>query len=145
MANINHQIGVKTDLNSVLSALTTIQGLSQWWTSETEGNAEEGGKIRFLFNGAGPEVNVRKVSNRGVEWRCIAGPDEWMDTDIVFDLENRGDETAVYFQHRNWKSETPFLSHCSMKWAVFMLSLKNYLETGTGNAFPNDIAIEASC
>jgi hypothetical protein len=29
-----------------------------------------------------------------------------------------------------------------MKWATFMLSLRDYLETGKGRPFPNDIQID---
>jgi hypothetical protein len=32
-------------------------------------------------------------------------------------------------------------THCSTKWAVFLLSLKEVLETEQGKASPNDILI----
>jgi hypothetical protein len=31
--------------------------------------------------------------------------------------------------------------HCSTKWAVFLLSLKQLVETGTGSPEPNDVKI----
>ncbi len=31
-----------------------------------------------------------------------------------------------------------------MKWATFLLSLKDYVETGRGRPFPNDLKIEAT-
>jgi hypothetical protein len=40
-------------------------------------------------------------------------------------------------------SEVGF-THCSAKWAVFLLSLKEILETGQGKASPNDILIDHS-
>ena len=30
----------------------------------------------------------------------------------------------------------------NLKWAVFLMSLKDVIETGTGNPFPNDIHID---
>ena len=66
---------------------------------------------------------------------------EWLDTRICFDLEQLEDQVMVNFRHTDWKAETPFLAHCSTKWGVFMLSLKDYLETGTGKPFPHDIHI----
>jgi hypothetical protein len=34
-----------------------------------------------------------------------------------------------------------FYAHCSMKWATFMLSLKDLLEKGKGRPSPNDLHI----
>lgn len=145
MANITHQIGVKANPASIMRALTTIEGLSNWWTHTTEGSAKNGGTIKFLFNGQVLEMKVTKVSEDTVEWKCSTGPDEWLDTPITFHLKTTKEQTRIFFSHKNWKEESPFHYHCSMKWAVFMLSLKNFLDTGKGNAFPNDISIEEDC
>ena len=34
------------------------------------------------------------------------------------------------------------MHHCSTKWAIFLMSLKSLVETGTGAAFPNDTKID---
>ena len=90
-------------------------------------------------------MKVTNVTDHKVEWECISGPDEWLGTHFVFKLEPTSNQTKIFFSHNGWKEENPFHYHCSMKWAVFMLSLKNYLDTGKGNAFPNDISIEENC
>ncbi|WP_455211909.1 SRPBCC family protein [Kaarinaea lacus] len=145
MANITHQIGVTANHDKIMHALTTIDGLSNWWTNETSGSSENEGIIKFAFNGDGPEMQVTGISHNKVEWKCISGPDEWLGTQLVFNLEPNDKQTKIFFSHSGWKEESPFHYHCSMKWAVFMLSLKNYLDTGKGNAFPNDISIEENC
>jgi hypothetical protein len=33
------------------------------------------------------------------------------------------------------------MNHCSTSWAVFLLSLKQLLETGHGSSDPDDVAI----
>jgi hypothetical protein len=65
-------------------------------------------------------------------------------TEILFQLETEQDQTFVRFTHSNWQETTDFMAHCSTKWAVFLLSLKNVLETGKGNPFPNDVQIDHS-
>jgi len=35
-----------------------------------------------------------------------------------------------------------FLAHCSTKWGVFMMSMKSCIETGMGQAYPNDVHID---
>jgi len=145
MANITHQIGVTADHHKIIHALTNIEGLSNWWTNETSGSADKGGIIKFAFNGDGPEMKVINIAENKVEWECVSGPDEWIGTHLIFKLDPGDNQTRIFFSHNNWKEESPFHYHCSMKWAIFMLSLKNYLDTGKGNPFPNDISIEETC
>ena len=45
------------------------------------------------------------------------------------------------FTHAGWVEPVEFLAHCSTKWAVFLLSLKALVETGTGAPAPDDVAI----
>ncbi len=33
------------------------------------------------------------------------------------------------------------MHHCSTKWAMFLMSLKAFVETGRGAPFPNDVHI----
>jgi hypothetical protein len=34
------------------------------------------------------------------------------------------------------------MAHCSMKWAVFLMSLRDLVETGTGKPAPQDVKID---
>jgi hypothetical protein len=47
----------------------------------------------------------------------------------------------VLFSHSGWRRDDGLLPHCSTKWAVFMLSLKDLLEKGKGLPAPNDVEI----
>jgi len=143
MPNITHKIGVSAARMSVLDALTTLNGLCGWWTSTTTGVPALGGTILFRFDKQGLDMSVETQTDTDVTWRCTSGPDEWLPTTIEFHLEDDGrNGTALYFTHRNWAEENPFHYHCSMKWASFLLSLKEFVETGQGRPFPDDIQIE---
>ena len=54
----------------------------------------------------------------------------------MFQLSRDSDMTLLVFGHRNWREPGEFMAHCSMKWAVFMLSLRQFAETGTGQPSP---------
>jgi hypothetical protein len=85
------------------------------------------------------------VENETVQWKHSGSmPEEWMGSEILFQLQVQNDQTIVRFSHYNWKETTDFMAHCSTKWAVFLLSLKDALETGNGKPFPNDISIDHS-
>ena len=149
MVNIIHRIGIRSEAGQVYKAISTIEGLSNWWTSEVDGEENVDGKIRFTFRTKTGEVKgqmtmqVKELqAEKSVKWLCVEGPDEWVGTDITFDLSQADDQTIIIFGHRNWREAIEFTAHCSMKWAVFLLSLRDYVETGKGKPSPNDIKID---
>ncbi|MBA6225190.1 SRPBCC domain-containing protein [Colwellia sp. MB02u-18] len=146
MVNINHRIGINALPEKIYEALTTDDGLKKWWTNDISGAGMEGSTIKFRFNGGGPDFTVTKlIPNKTVCWKHSGNiPESWMDTEISFQLETGENQTFVRFTHSNWNETTDFMAHCNTKWAVFLLSLKDALETGKGTPFPNDIQIDHS-
>lgn len=89
------------------------------------------------------EVEVLALNvEKEVRWRFTAGPDEWVGTDLTFELSVQGEYTVVLFGHRNWRQAVEFTAHCSMKWATFLLSLRELVETGVGRPGPVDLKID---
>jgi len=149
MANIIHRIGIKSSAKQVYNAISTIKGLSNWWTEKVEGDEKAGGKITFrFFTKAEKEIGkmVMEVQEltpeKYVRWRCTDGPAEWIGTDVTFELSEQDNQIIIIFGHRNWREEVEFMAHCSMKWAVFLLSLREYVETGKGRPSPVDLKID---
>ena len=62
-------------------------------------------------------------------------------TKVRFDLKQDGDYTIVLFKHQGWKAPVEFMHHCSTKWATYLVSLKQLVETGTGAPDPDDLLI----
>lgn len=149
MVDIVHRVGIKAPIEKVYSAVATTEGVAGWWTRETTGDSTPGGMIdvRFLTP-AGDEIGEMTMEvtalepDRRVRWRVVAGPEEWIGTDVTFDLTQEGDYTILLFGHRNWREAVEFTAHCSMKWATFLLSLRQFVETGTGKPSPHDLKID---
>lgn len=146
MVAIHHRIGIKASPESIYQTLTTNEGLARWWTNDVSGAGDVGSIIQFRFNGGGPDFEVTElVENKTVHWQHSGNvPEPWMGTEITFHLQKEDDQTYVQFSHFNWHETSDFMAHCSTKWAVFLLSLKEALETGKGKPFPHDIAIDHS-
>jgi uncharacterized protein YndB with AHSA1/START domain len=149
MVDIIHKIGIKAPVSKVYEALSTVEGVAGWWTKETTGESRVGGTITTRFRSpdgreiGGMDFDVLKLTpNKAVQWRFIAGPSEWVGTDVTFDLSRDGDQTLVVFGHRNWREAVEFTAHCSMKWATFLLSLRELVETGAGKPSPYDLKID---
>ncbi len=138
MASVNHSVVMSTTHDKLINSLTTLQGLSSWWTKETSGSTNVGDVIEFRFGGSGFDMKVLKSNENSVLWEVIAGPDEWIGTRVNFDIRNHEKGVILYFAHTGWEEESEFHHHCSMKWATFLLSLKDYLEKGAGKPYPDD-------
>ncbi len=143
MVDILHRVGMKSaSPDDVYAALTTIEGLSGWWAKDTKGQTEVGGILEFRFGPGGFDMVVRELNpGKSVLWEVVDGPAEWIGTTIRWDLKQDGDWTIVLFAHEGWKEPVEFMYHCSTKWATFLLSLKQLVETGTGAPDPIDLKI----
>ncbi|MCW2529226.1 MAG: Aha1 domain protein, partial [Pseudonocardiales bacterium] len=135
------RVGITDTPAKVYDALTTIDGLAGWWTSDTTADAD--GTLVFRFGEVGGfDMKVlEQQPNRRVQWEVIDGPDEWIGTTVTFSLTQEDDWTIVRFSHAGWREPVEFMNHCSTKWAIFLMSLKSLVETGTGAPHPDDVQI----
>ena len=145
MVDILHRIGVESSTpEKVYDALTTLDGLSGWWAQDTTGDTAPGGVIKFRFETGGFDMKVVELdSGRLVLWEVVDGPAEWIGTHVRWDLRQAGDYAIVMFKHEGWREPVEFMHHCSTKWATFLMSLKQLLETGKGAPDPVDVHIGA--
>ena len=149
MPDILHRASIKSSSSDAYLALTTIEGLSGWWTAKTQeesqGESKVGGLLQFRFFEA-DRFNMKVLEldpNKRVLWQVVEGPKEWIGTTIGWYLKQEGDHTVVLFKHQGWKEPVEFMHHCSTKWASFLMSLKALVETGKGAPYPNDVKIDS--
>lgn len=149
MGNIFHRVGIKSEIQNVYKALSTLKGISNWWTIDTSGQSEIGKMVTTRFHTLeGNLVGTIRFEIQNLEidklihWKILEGPEEWLGTEVIFELYHENNFTIVLFKHINWSEEVEFMGHCSMKWGIFMLSLKQFIENGLGSPSPNDIKID---
>ena len=138
MPDIRHQFIIKAPVAKVYEAISTIQGLKSWWTSDVSGEDKQGGVLRFGF---GTEFQnkmkiISQKKNLRLAWQCTDGPPDWIGTRLSFDLvEDKDKNTVVKFAHDGWKEASEFYANCNYHWGLYMRSLKALCETGTGSPF----------
>lgn len=138
MPDIVHRVMIRAPPKRVYDALTTREGLSAWWTTDVRGQGTVGARLGFGFGSATTSMRVEALQpGQVVKWRCMAGPAEWVASTVEFHLEAEGGHTLLRFIQAG-HAAGDFFGHCNTKWAFFLLSLKDFLETGTGHPYPND-------
>jgi uncharacterized protein YndB with AHSA1/START domain len=142
MPDILHRVGIKSaSPETIYQALTTREGLSNWWTHDTDlGDSD---LIRFRF-GENEFIDMKVLERdpgRQVLWQVVGGPSDWIGTRIRWELRQDGAFTTMLFKHEGWREPSEFMHACSTKWALFLMSLKSLVETGKGAPWPNDVKI----
>lgn len=144
MPSICLLIGVKSSQEGVMALLNSTSGIASWWTADTQGNPDKGGVLHLRFDEATLTLLVLECSEQVVCWQCQDGPEEWIDTILMFSAAQKDDQTLVSFKHSGWKAESSFFHFCSMKWATFMLGIRDQAEQGKGRPFPDDVHVDYS-
>ena len=75
---------------------------------------------------------ITLTPNKKVEWKCINSIEEWIGTEVSFDMEEKDGKTIVRFAHAGWRAVTDTFAGCTYDWAIFLKSLKSFCETGSG-------------
>ena len=133
-----HQVRIKAVPSEVLLALTQPGRLGCWWIPDVRGDAREGGILEFWYGENCQEMMVAELASTRVRWRAGGrGLPDWVGTEVSFELQPAEGATVLDFHHRFWRQDAALFAHSSWAWAVFLTSLKDYLETGTGFPLPN--------
>jgi uncharacterized protein YndB with AHSA1/START domain len=139
MADIRHLIEIDGTPDQIYPAVASRAGVAGWWTPHVtvergslEGDSE-GDSLRMHFDRISSKQDievVELVQGRRVRWAC--GKGSFDGTEISFELEPRGERTALRFAHAGWKSPTAHFAQCNFNWGFFMQSLQRLVETGEG-------------
>jgi uncharacterized protein YndB with AHSA1/START domain len=139
-----HEIHINASPHKVYQAITDVKKLAHWWTTDTRGKTAVGKKLEFWFYGnlsAEIVVTTLKVDAL-VRWRLTERsiPD-WVNTEIAFKMFRQDGQTFLHLRHSKWREDAKMFPECSMHWAIFLLSLKEFVETGKGRPHPHDMPV----
>ncbi|HLK03468.1 MAG TPA: SRPBCC domain-containing protein [Candidatus Acidoferrum sp.] len=139
-----HEILINASPEKLYRALTEVDQLSHWWTTDTRGQSAVGSHLEFWFSGfLGSVMKVIELKpGELVRWQAIdQGLPDWIDTRLEFNIFTEKNQTVLHFRHSNWRDDAKLFPHCSLGWAIYLLSLKEFVETGKGRPYPYDLPI----
>jgi uncharacterized protein YndB with AHSA1/START domain len=130
MPDIYHNFTIATRRGAVFEAITTPDGLNEWWTKTSSGEPRTGAIYELGF---GPGFDwrarvTRIVPNELFELQIIKADEEWTDTRVNFELVAGSGVTPVRFRHMGWASPTELYRVSCYCWAAYLRILRRYLE-----------------
>jgi hypothetical protein len=126
-------------------AFEAINNVRGWWSGQLEGATDTLGAV-FEYRYKDLHMSQHKITElvRGkkVVWQTVKAnlsfvkdKAEWDGTQVVFDIAQRGKQTAITFTHKGLVPTFQCYGDCSGAWGYYMDSLKELINTGKG--FPN--------
>ncbi len=139
-----HEIRIKASPGEIYQALTDVKKLAHWWTTKARGESAVGKKLEFSFYGQSTKEMVVTTleADELVRWRATerSTPD-WVNTELEWKIFREGNLTFLHLRHSKWREDAKTFAQSSMHWAVFLLSLKEFVETGKGRPHPYDMPV----
>jgi uncharacterized protein YndB with AHSA1/START domain len=126
-----HGIYIQAHPEKVYQAITTADGLRQWWTADCVVEPRVGSVAEFGFFGRKAVFRMRideLVPSQRVVWQCVGGPDEWPGTRLTWDLSEDAGKTRVRFQQTGWPHIEGHFRPANSTWGALMYRLKDYAE-----------------
>lgn len=139
MHEIMHLIKIHAPAVRVYEAITTTDGVRQWWTRDAAIEPRVGATGEFGFDGKRfvAKITVEELTPlTRVRWKVANAA--WQGNDIDFNLKPDGNDTTVLFAHRGFPRADEGFASATTRWGFYLLSLKRYLQTGKGTPNPDD-------
>lgn len=142
MADIRHLLKIAAEPHRVYQALTTASGIREWWTDNADLDEQVGGKGVFRFAyGQTVETVVQLINLQEpvlVTWAVLNSFRPEQDGTIInFELRPDGNGTLLHFSQSGYAQADDTYALMNTGWAYYLVSLKQYLETGKGAPSPN--------
>jgi len=129
----------------VFAALNNVRA---WWSEEIDGDTDKLGAVYFYHFKDIHRCTIKVtelVSNKKVSWHVlhndfnfIKDKTEWNDTDVVFEIEKKGDKTELHFTHVGLAPSHECYGVCSDAWGTYINgSLRDLIATGQGHPNQN--------
>lgn len=130
----------------VFAAVTNVRG---WWSEEIAGDTDRLG-AEFTFHYKELHRSTHKITEfipgRKIVWHTteshinfVEDTNEWIDTDVVFEISRQGDQTELRFTHIGLIPTIQCYGDCSGAWGYYIGdSLRSLIATGKGKPEPKE-------
>ncbi|MBI3169049.1 MAG: SRPBCC domain-containing protein [Chloroflexi bacterium] len=147
MSDQNYTTTFEVD-QSPAEVFAAINNVRAWWSEEIDGNTDKLGSVYYYHFKDIHRCTIKVtdlVLNKKVAWRVlhndfnfIKDKTEWNDTDIVFEIEKKGDQTKLRFTHVGLAPSHECYEVCSDAWGTYINgSLRELITTGKGHPNQN--------
>jgi len=130
--DIFHDFSIVAKRGPVFAAISTPEGLNEWWTKSSSGEPTAGALYQLGF-GTGFDWGARVtevVPDESFELQIIEADADWTDTRVRFEVLPGSPATPVRFRHVGWPTNNEHYRVSCYCWAAYLRILRRYVEHG---------------
>jgi hypothetical protein len=124
-------------------AFDAINNVRGWWSQEIEGRTDELGQFKYHYQDVHRcTIEITELMpDAKVAWHVVDNyfnfvddKSEWQDTDILFEIATKGEQTEVRFTHFGLGPAYECYDVCSDAWSRYIHgSLRSLITSGSGH------------
>jgi uncharacterized protein YndB with AHSA1/START domain len=139
--NLTYTVVVDQTPEQVFDVIRNVRG---WWSKTISGDTHNLHDV-FTYEVEGVHKCTMQliefIPNQKLVWHVmenwfsfVTDKSEWVDTNVVFNIAEKNGKTEIRFTHVGLTAHDECFDVCHSAWGGYItVSLRNLIETGTGN------------
>jgi uncharacterized protein YndB with AHSA1/START domain len=133
---INHLLHINAPIDKVFTALSSIEELKLWYTTEVQGSSKLNEIIEFKFGGVDFHTKVIElVANEKIVMECVATSLPLVGQKVTYELDQNDEKTRVRFSQDGFDELDDFYANMNFSASKYLESLRQYCQNRTSEAF----------
>lgn len=133
---IHHLLHINAPIDKVFTALSSIEELKLWYTTEVQGSSKLNEIIEFKFGGVDFHTKVIElVANEKIVMECVATSLPLVGQKVTYELDQNDEKTRVRFSQDGFDELDDFYANMNFSASKYLESLRQFCQNGNSEAF----------
>lgn len=133
---IKHLFHINAPADKVFKALTDIEQLKIWYTTDVSGRSDLGYVVVFMFGNIDFKVKIiTSEAGKKLEWECIECSLPMEGHKYIFELDENEGKTRLKFTELGFTIQDDAYSNMNFSWGKYLESLRQFCQKNVSEAF----------
>ena len=133
---LKHLFHINASVDKVFKALTNINEMKSWYTTEISGESSIDQLINFKFGTIEFIVKVNALEeNKKIVWECVDTTMPFVGHIYTFELDESEGKTRIRLTELGFEEQNDMYANMNFSWGKYLESLRQYCQKGLSEAF----------
>ncbi len=133
---LKHLFHINASVDKVFKALTNVNEMRNWYTTEISGESSIDQLINFKFGTIEFIVKVTALEvNKKIVWECVDTTMPFVGHTYTFDLDESDAKTRILLTVLGFEEQNDMYANMNFSWGKYLESLRQYCQKGLSEAF----------
>ena len=133
---LKHLFHINASVDKVFKALTNVNEMKIWYTTEISGESSIDQLINFKFGTIEFIVKVTALEvNKKIVWECVDTTMPFVGHSYTFELDESDGKTRILLTELGFEQQDDMYANMNFSWGKYLESLRQYCQKGLSEAF----------